>query len=60
MQLQDDYLAAYRSLSLTRDSQGVLVAEFLATADRSLSRPKITPSLSMPFTGSSRIDTTRS
>jgi enoyl-CoA hydratase/carnithine racemase len=26
--LQDDYLAAYRSLKLTRDSQGVLVAEF--------------------------------
>src|SRR5438132_1342854 len=26
--LQDDYLAAYRSLKLTRDSKGVLVAEF--------------------------------
>jgi len=26
--LQDDYLAAYRSLKLTRDSEGVLVAEF--------------------------------
>jgi hypothetical protein len=26
--LQDDYLAAYRSLRLTRDSEGVLVAEF--------------------------------
>jgi len=28
MQLQDDYLAAYRSLKLTRDAGGVLVAEF--------------------------------
>src|SRR5947199_6988930 len=28
MQLQDDYLAAYRSLKLTRDADGVLVAEF--------------------------------
>src|SRR5437879_4464347 len=26
--LQGDYLAAYRSLKLTRDSEGVLVAEF--------------------------------
>src|ERR1700674_3610642 len=26
--LQDDYLAAYRSLKLTRDSEGVLVAQF--------------------------------
>ena len=26
--LKDDYLAAYRSLKLTRDSKGVLVAEF--------------------------------
>src|SRR6266566_2631820 len=28
MQLQNDYLAAYRSLKLTRDSEGVLLAEF--------------------------------
>src|SRR5260370_23958586 len=28
MQLQHDYLAAYRSLKLTRDASGVLVAEF--------------------------------
>src|ERR1700737_3535843 len=28
MQLQDDYLAAYRSLKLTRDADGVLVVEF--------------------------------
>jgi enoyl-CoA hydratase/carnithine racemase len=28
MQLQDNYFAAYRSLKLTRDSDGVLVAEF--------------------------------
>ncbi len=26
--LQDNYLTAYRSLKLTRDSEGVLVAEF--------------------------------
>ena len=28
MQLQDDYVAAYRSLKLTRDADGVLVVEF--------------------------------
>src|SRR6202521_1114463 len=28
MQLQDDYFAGYRSLKLTRDADGVLVAEF--------------------------------
>src|SRR5439155_27331409 len=28
MQLKHDYLAAYRSLKLTRDPEGVLVAEF--------------------------------
>src|SRR5882757_9923164 len=28
MRLQDDYFAAYRSLKLTRDANGVLVAEF--------------------------------
>jgi enoyl-CoA hydratase/carnithine racemase len=28
MQLQSDYLTAYRSLKLTRDAEGVLVAEF--------------------------------
>jgi len=28
MQLQNDYFAAYRSLKLTRDSDGVLIAEF--------------------------------
>jgi enoyl-CoA hydratase/carnithine racemase len=28
MQIQDDYFAAYRSLKLTRDANGVLVAEF--------------------------------
>jgi enoyl-CoA hydratase/carnithine racemase len=28
MQLPDDYFAAYRSLKLTRDANGVLVVEF--------------------------------
>jgi len=28
MRFRDDYLAAYRSLKLTRDSEGVLIAEF--------------------------------
>jgi len=28
MPLQGDYFAAYRSLKLTRDANGVLVAEF--------------------------------
>src|SRR5258707_8516733 len=31
MQLQNDYLAAYRSLKLTRDADGVLVVEFHTT-----------------------------
>jgi hypothetical protein len=31
MQLQADYLAAYRSLKLTRDASGVLVVEFHST-----------------------------
>jgi enoyl-CoA hydratase/carnithine racemase len=31
MQLQNDYFAAYRSLKLTRDADGVLVAEFHST-----------------------------
>jgi len=60
MRLQDDYFAAYRSLKLTRDANGVLVAEFHSTADRSLSRRKIIRSLSMPFTGSRRTGRTRS
>jgi enoyl-CoA hydratase/carnithine racemase len=33
MQLQDDYFAAYRSLKLTRDNNGVLVAEFHSKGD---------------------------
>ena len=57
MQLQDDYLAAYRSPKLTRD---VLVVEFQSRgAGRSDSRHKIIRSLSMPFTGSPKIERTR-
>jgi enoyl-CoA hydratase/carnithine racemase len=33
MQLQDDYFAAYRSLKLTRDNNGVLVAQFHSKGD---------------------------
>ena len=58
--LQDDYLAAYRSLKLTRDSEGVLVAEFHSNDGHSLSRHKIIRSLSTPFTGSRRTGRTRS
>ena len=60
MQLQDDYFAAYRSLKMTRDANSVLVVEFHSNGDRSLSRRKITQSLSMPFTGSPKIERTRS
>ena len=59
MQPQDDYLAAYRSLKLTRDADGVLVVEFHSNGGRSDSRHKIIRSLSMPFTGSRKIETTR-
>ena len=37
--LQDDYLAAYRSLKLTRDSEGVLVAEVVSNG-KALSRAR--------------------
>jgi hypothetical protein len=59
MQLQDNYFAAYRSLKLTRDADGVLVVEFHSKGGRSDSRRKIIPSLSMPSTGSPRIERTR-
>jgi hypothetical protein len=58
--LQDDYLAAYRSLKLTRDSEGVLVPNFTATTGHSLSRHKIIRSLSMLFIGLHKIERTRS
>jgi hypothetical protein len=41
MQLQDDYLAAYRSLKMTRDASGVLVAEFHSNEQRA--NPHINP-----------------
>jgi hypothetical protein len=39
MQLQDDYFAAYRSLKLTRDAKGVLVAEVVPNGN-ALSRAR--------------------
>ena len=59
MQLQDDYFAAYRSLKLKRDADGVLVSNFIARAGRSDSQHKIIRSLSMPFTGSRKIERIR-
>ena len=59
--LRTDYLSAYRSLRLTRDAKGVLIAlNFIPAADRLLSRHKIIRSLSTPFTGLLRIERTRS
>ena len=58
--LQDGYLAEYRSLKLTRDSEGVLVAEFHSNDGHALSRHKIIRSLSMPFIGLHKIERTRS
>ena len=59
MQLRDDYFAAYRSLKLTRDAAGVLVVDFTPSAGRSNSLHKVIRSLSMPFTGSPKIERTR-
>ena len=56
---QDDYLAAYRSLKLTQDSEGVLVAEFHSNDGPFRFTAKITRSLSTPFTGSRRTGRTR-
>ena len=54
MQRQDDYLAGYRSLKLKRE-----LSNFTPRADRSDSRHKIIRNLSMPFTGSPKIERTR-
>jgi len=59
MQLQYDYFAAYRSLKLTRDSEGVLVAEFHSNGDPSPSPRKTIQNLWTPFTGSSKIARTK-
>jgi hypothetical protein len=40
--LRDDYLSAYRSLKLTRDAEGVLIAQFHTNTGPSLSRRRIT------------------
>ena len=60
MQLQTDYLVAYRSMKLTRDGSGVLVVEFHSKGGPSLSRHKIIRSLSMPFTELDKTERTRS
>ena len=57
MQLRDDYFAAYRSLKLTRDAGGVLVVEFHTKGGPF--RFTAIRSLSMPFTGSLKIERTR-
>ena len=60
MQSQTEYFNAYRSLKLTRDAKGVLIAEFTATADHSLSQHKITRSLWTPFTEFRKIERIKS
>jgi hypothetical protein len=59
MQRQDDYLASYRSLKLTRDADGVLVVEFHSKGGSFRFTAQIIRSLSMPFTGSPKIERTR-
>jgi hypothetical protein len=58
--LQADYFAAYRSIKLTRDANGVLVVEVHNNGSRSFSRHKIIRSLSTPFTGLRKIEQTKS
>jgi hypothetical protein len=55
---QDDYLAAYRSLKLTRDSEGVLVAEFHSN-NGPFTFTAQDHTESTPFTGSRRTGRTR-
>jgi hypothetical protein len=43
MQLRTDYFAAYRSLRLTRDGNGVLVAEFHTKGVHSISQRRLRP-----------------
>ena len=57
--LRDDYLNAYHSLKLTRDAEGVLVAQFQSNGGRSPSPRRIIPRSSMLSTGSRRIAQTR-
>jgi hypothetical protein len=58
-QLRDDYFAAYRSLKLTRDADGVLVAEFHSKGGPFRFTAQIIRSLSTPFTGSPKIERIR-
>jgi hypothetical protein len=58
--LQNDYLAAYRSLKLTRDSEGVLVAEFHSNDGPFTFTAQDHAELSMPFIGLHKIERTRS
>jgi len=57
--LQEDYFAAYRSLKLTRDANGVLVVEFHSNGGPFTFSAQDIQSLSMPFTGSRRTGRTR-
>jgi hypothetical protein len=55
-----EYFTAYRSLRLTRDAHGVLVAEFHTKGGPFTFSAPITPNSSKPFIASRRIVTTRS
>jgi hypothetical protein len=58
---QPAYFSQYRSLKLTRDDKGVLVAEFHSNGGPfTFSLPKTIQSFSTPSTGSRKIERTRS
>jgi hypothetical protein len=59
MQLQRDYFAAYRSLKLTRDSEGILVAEFHSHNGPFTFTAQDHTEFVDAFTGSRRIERTR-
>ena len=59
MQLQDDYFAAYRSLKLTRDGDGVLVAEFHSEGGPFRFTAQDHTEFVDAFTGSPKIERTR-
>lgn len=58
--LSSDYLNAYRSLELTRDAEGILVAQFHTNGGLSRLQRRITRSSSMLSTALGRIARIRS
>jgi hypothetical protein len=59
MHLQDNYFAAYRSLKLTRDADGVLVVKFHSKGGPFRFTAQDHTEFVEPFTGSPKIERTR-